>query len=138
MFSQIIHRTSNKILEQLNELVDWAKKQREKTSFNPEKLHLLHSINESLELLKTNARQKNIRLKNNIPEHIYVNADSLMLRSILQNIVTNSIKYTEQGGGAVTVTAAPKERMVEICVQDSGVGMPQETRDMLFGNLHLF
>ena len=63
MFSEIIHRTSNKILEQLNELVDWAKKQREKTSFNPEKLHLLRSINESLELLKTNAVQKEVTLK---------------------------------------------------------------------------
>jgi len=136
MFSEIIHRTSNKILEQLNELVEWAKKQREKTTFNPEKLQLLRSIDESLELLKTNAVQKNVRLKNNIPEDIYVNADSLMLRSILQNIVTNSIKYTKPGGGTVTVTAIAKDKMVEICVQDSGVGMPQETKDMLFGEFH--
>ena len=136
MFSEIIHRTSNKILEQLNELVEWAKKQREKTSFNPEKLQLLSSINESLELIKTNAVQKDVKLHNNIPDHIYVNADSLMLRSILQNIVTNSIKFTERGGGAVTVTAEPKDKMVEICVSDNGIGMPQETKDMLFGKFH--
>src|ERR1700743_2464178 len=55
MFSGIIDRTSQKILSQLNELVDWAKNQREKTNFNPQKLHLAKGISESLELLRANA-----------------------------------------------------------------------------------
>jgi signal transduction histidine kinase len=136
MFSEIINRTSNKILQQLNEVVDWAKKQRERTNFNPEKLQLFHSVNESLELLKTNAIQKEIVLENKIAKNIWVNADPLMLRSILQNIVTNAIKYTPHGGDAVKVTARSKDKMIEICVQDYGVGMPQETKDMLFGKFH--
>ena len=64
--SSIINRTSNKILDQLNELIDWAKKQRQKTSFNPTKIQLLKGIDEALELLKTNAHQKEISLKNKI------------------------------------------------------------------------
>ena len=91
---KVIHRTSNKILQQLNELVDWAQMQRGKTTFNSEKLHLVHEVDQSLELLKANALQKNIALENKVPFDIYVNADALMLRSILQNLVTNSIKYT--------------------------------------------
>ena len=132
MFADIINRTSNKILSQLNELVDWAKTQREKTSFKPEKLHLQHFINESLDLLRENSIQKEIKLKNDVAEHFYINADSLMLRSILQNVVTNAIKYTPHGGGTVMVTAASTNGMVEICIKDDGVGMSQETKDMLF------
>ncbi|CAN5208011.1 hybrid sensor histidine kinase/response regulator [soil metagenome] len=131
MFSGIIHRTSNKILDQLNELVEWAKQQREKVNFNPEKLQLFQGINDSLDLLKANAMQKQIRLENKIDEHIFVNADSLMLRSILQNIVTNAIKYTPESGGAVIVTAEHADNMVEVCVQDFGIGMSEETREML-------
>jgi signal transduction histidine kinase len=134
LLSGIIHRTSNKILQQLNELVEWAKKQREKTNFKPEKLQLVRGISESLELLKASAIQKSIRFENKIAEDIYVNADSLMLRSILQNIVTNAIKFTPQGGGIVKVTAEPADSMVEVCVQDFGVGMSNETMNMVLGN----
>jgi signal transduction histidine kinase len=134
MFSGIIHKTSNKILTQLNELVEWAKNQREKTEFKKQKLRLKHGINESLELLKANAIQKNITLENEIDHDVFVYADSLMLRSILQNLVTNAIKFTPYGGGAIKVTAQPLENMVEICIQDFGVGMSRETKEMLFGH----
>jgi len=136
MFSGIINRTSNKILGQLNELVEWAKTQREKVIFNPEKLHLWNCVNESLELLRENSIQKEISLENEVEDGLYINADSLMVRSILQNLVTNAIKYTPPGGGSVLVTAMPVDDMVEVCIQDSGVGMSQQTKDMLFGDFN--
>ncbi|NEU08242.1 hybrid sensor histidine kinase/response regulator [Flavihumibacter sp. R14] len=129
--STIIHSTSKKILQQLNELVDWAKKQQDKTNFKPESIHLFNRMNESLELLNDNAFQKQINLQNLVPKNIYVSADSQMLRSILQNVVTNAIKYTSHGG-CVKVTAQPLQSMIEVCVEDSGVGMSPETRDKLF------
>ncbi len=129
--ASIINRTSNKILDQLNELVEWAKKQRQKTSFNPTKIQLLDGINEALDLLKTNANEKDIRFENNIGVDLYVEADGLMLRSILQNLVMNAIKYTPQGGD-ILISAIPVEKMVEICVQDNGVGMTEEVQQNLF------
>jgi len=132
--AHIIYRTSNKILDQLNELVDWAKKQREKTEFNPERIHLLKGITESLELLKPSAIQKSIKFDNDVPHDLYVQADPLMLRSILQNIVTNAIKFTPQGGGVVSVSASQEDSMVAISVRDSGVGMSKEVREMLSGS----
>lgn len=130
-YSSIIYTTSNRILTQLNELVEWAKKQRKKSSFSPKRVKLLEGINEALELLKTNASHKKIRLKNDIAADVYVKADVFMLRSILQNIVTNAIKFTPDGG-AITFTAMPVENMIEVCVQDTGVGMSEEIRDTLF------
>lgn len=131
--AKIIHRTSHKILDQLNELVDWAQMQREKTTFNSEKLHLVRGVDQSLDLLKANALQKNIVLENRISNDLYVNADTLMLRSILQNLVTNAIKYTPQGG-LVKVTAKRINKMVELCVTDSGIGMEADIMGNLFAN----
>lgn len=131
--AKIIHRTSHKILDQLNELVEWAQKQREKTTFNSEKLHLVQGVDQSLDLLKANALQKNIVLENRIPNDLYVNADTLMLRSILQNLVTNAIKYTPKGG-LVKVTAKRIDKMVELCVTDSGIGMEADIMGNLFAN----
>ena len=130
----IIHRTSNKILEQLNELVNWAKNQREKTAFNPVSIQLKNGIDISLEILKPNAFHKDVKLENSIHEHIFVKADVFMLRSIIQNVVMNSIKYTPEGG-VVNVSATLTDRMVEICVTDTGVGMSPEVQQSLFSSI---
>jgi signal transduction histidine kinase len=129
--SNIIHRTAHKIVQQLNELVDWAKQQREKTSFTPVKINLLEGMNDSLELLKANANQKEIKLINKVSEDVFVRADSLMLRSIVQNLVTNAIKYTPQNG-SITISAEHSDQMVEICVTDTGIGMNADTMSKLF------
>ena len=132
MFSDIINKTSKKILNQLNELVDWAKSQREKTNFNPEKINLAKAVNEALDLLRTNAVQKRIKVENNINAGLFVNVDTLMFRSILQNLVSNAIKFTPHGGKSVCVSAKPVENMVEVSIQDYGVGMHQDTMELLF------
>lgn len=129
--SNIIHRTSNKLLNQLNDVIEWAKKQSKKANFNPEKIRLDIGIEESLELLKPNATQKGIKLQNKTPKDIFVKADSLMLRSIVQNLVTNAIKYTPKGG-SVTINAQLDERMVCVFVEDSGIGMTHELQQKLF------
>jgi len=132
--SQIIYRTSHRLLDQLNDVVDWAKKQSEKTSFNPEKINLFEGINQSLELLKPNANQKEIKLENRTPLEICVKADSLMLRSIIQNLVTNAIKYTPKGG-SVIINARADAEMVCVFVEDSGVGMTNEMKEQLFNRV---
>jgi signal transduction histidine kinase len=129
--SNIVHRTSNRMLIQLNEVIDWAKKQGEKASFNPERIRLTTGIEESLELLKPNASQKGIKLENKTPKEIFVKADSLMLRSIVQNLVTNAIKYTPQGG-SVVINAEETDCMACVLVEDSGVGMTTEMQNKLF------
>ena len=133
--SNIIHRTAHKIVQQLNELVDWAKKQREKTSFNPKKINLVEGMKDSLELLKGIAAQKEIDLVNTVVNELYVNADSLMFRSIVQNLVTNAIKYTPQKG-SITISATLRDKMVEICVADTGIGMNSETLENLFDDFN--
>lgn len=134
VLTNIIHRTAYKIVEQLNELVDWAKNQRERTSFTPKKINLLKGMNESLELLKTNAAQKNIKLENKVADSVHVIADSLMLRSVLQNLVTNAIKYTPHKG-SIIITAEQFEDMVEISIKDTGIGMSKDISEKLFGQV---
>ena len=107
--------------------------QQEKTTIKVEKLLLNSKVEQSLELLKDIAAQKNIIIENNIPDDIYVNADYIMLRSIVQNLVTNSIKYTLQKG-LITIDAQCIDNMVEVCITDSGIGMEADIRKNLFTN----
>jgi signal transduction histidine kinase len=130
-YIKIIHRSSLNILQQLNELVNWAKSRQEKAALHLERISLVSAVNQSLELLKENTTQKNIILENKVPSDLCVNADAFLLRSILQNLVTNSIKYSFQGG-LVRVTAQRIDMLAEICIFDSGMGMDDKTRQNLF------
>jgi signal transduction histidine kinase len=112
-------------------LVEWAQQQQEKTRFNLEKINLFSAVKQSFELLAANALLKDILLSNSIAKDVYVLADALMLRSILQNLVTNSIKYS-LNGGVINVAAATKDRMVEVSIMDAGIGMDAVTKDNLF------
>lgn len=130
-FAEIISRSSHNILDQLNELVNWAKMQQEKTFLNVDRLHLLGTVNQSFELIKVNATQKNIVFENQVPDDIYVKADILMLRSILQNLVTNAIKFSAEGG-LISVMAEVQDKMVEIGIIDRGIGMDTNFSANLF------
>ena len=130
-FAKIIHRSSQNILQQLNELVEWARVQQDKTTLYPERLQLVAAVHQSFELLKANASQKNIVLENKLSVDIYVTADALMLRSVLQNLVTNAIKFSYEGG-LVSIVAERKDEMVEVCVMDAGIGMEAATSENLF------
>jgi signal transduction histidine kinase len=129
--SGIIQKTSKEMLRQLNELVTWAMKQREKSRFSPSKLNLKKEIDQSLELLISFANQRNIKLENLIAEEICIDGDEHMLRSILQNVVTNAIKFTPLGGEPISITATPINNMIEICVTDGGAGMSEDMQEAL-------
>ncbi|MEO8763381.1 MAG: PAS domain-containing sensor histidine kinase [Ginsengibacter sp.] len=134
-FIDLINRTSHNILKQLDETVEWAQMQLEKAIFNPEKIHLFLKVNKILDLLQVVAAQKNVILENKIPPDILVNADILMLRSVFQNLITNSIKYSLENG-LVTITAVQVDNMIEIAITDTGIGMTEAVTNQLFSNIH--
>ena len=129
-FSEVIFRTSEKMLDQLNNLVNWAQSQKKKV-FNPEKLQLHHEAFMATQLLKINADQKDITILNKIPEDIFVFADPNMIVSIFQNILSNSIKFTPSGG-SIILTGIEKETEIEITVKDTGIGITPEIKSQLF------
>ncbi|MBA3901269.1 MAG: HAMP domain-containing histidine kinase, partial [Bacteroidetes bacterium] len=130
-FTRIINNASTKVMTQLNELVELAKSKRIGKIFNPVELNLWEAINESLQLLEALAEQNDVKLENNVSAALFIKADKTMFRSIIQNLVTNSIKFTP-ASGIVTIEAGEKGNMVEIRIQDTGMGMSEEVRENLF------
>ena len=133
-FTRIINASSNKIVDQLNELVEWSTQKTKKINFNPQIKNLYDFVLFSLELIQNNADQKNITISLNIEKNIHVKVDPLLLRSIIQNLITNSIKFTPEGG-EITVSASKKSKsFIEISIADTGIGMPEEVRSKIFSD----
>ena len=115
----------------LQNLLMWAKSQRQHIKFNPEKLALRQIINENVELIKTNLANKNIFLNVECADDMIINADEQMLNTIIRNLIFNALKFTNEGG-EISIAAGRKEGRVKIEIRDNGIGMDNETINNLF------
>ena len=115
----------------LDNLLLWSLSQRNAIPFKPEKVCINCVATEVLDLLRENARLKSIRLKVEISDDLYVEADKNMVSTILNNLVNNALKFSFQGSD-VNITVCDKGRFVEISVRDFGTGVPPEQLSKLF------
>jgi signal transduction histidine kinase len=115
----------------LENLLEWANSQRGKISFTPEQINLSQLFNEEFNALNEMATAKNIELKSFIADNMTILADKNMLKTILRNLISNAIKFTNKNG-KVEVNAIVDDRNLEISVSDNGTGMTKETMAKLF------
>ncbi len=115
----------------LENLLEWANSQRGKMPFNPVPVNLNQLFNEEILLLNDIAVRKNITLKSSFPDNLTIVADENMIRTILRNLISNAIKFTNMNG-SVNSDVSVTDDNVEISVSDSGIGMTEETIANLF------
>lgn len=130
-FTNYIHQSSTEGLKLLNNLLDWSRAQIGAIAFNPRPVSindLFDELNSSFDL---ELRKYKVELKfhNFIEEEL--KADSDILRTILRNLISNAIKYTNEGG-LIQLDAIKENSFVKITVKDDGTGMPKEIQDLLF------
>lgn len=130
---EIILRNERELLEIVNNILDIEQMQSgmpvqlERENFE---LNLL--IDEVVEGLAAQAREKYIDLiYQQEPEPIYIHADRRKVRRIVQNLVSNAVKYTPPRGN-VLVMAQMNDRFVYLSVRDSGYGIPAEELPYIF------
>ncbi len=128
---ELLYKSSTDELSMLDSLVEWARIKYASEAFSPENIELVQYVKKIFETLNENAVAKKLQLHNEIEENINVFADGKMLLSILQNIVSNSIKHTPEGGN-VTVSAKIKEDKIIVEIKDTGIGMSKAIKDKLF------
>lgn len=125
------HKAAVNELNMLDYLVEWARIKYAADVFVPTKIDLLQYVKKVFESLKETAAINAIVFHNDIEENSSVYADEKMLISILQNIVSNAIKHSHNGG-KVTVSAKKSEEMIIIEIKDTGKGMSKDIQDTLF------
>jgi PAS domain S-box-containing protein len=128
---QRLNKNVKLVFSLLENLLEWSRIQTNKIKPKPETLNLNELITETLYLLKENAFNKNIELKNLSDTNGTAFADKNMIASVLQNLVSNSIKFTGHGG-SVEASHKAEGSYVIISVRDTGVGMNPENVSKLF------
>jgi signal transduction histidine kinase len=126
-----ILNSSEKGYDLLRNLLDWAQTQLNSIMFTPITIKLKKLVTEIIELVKNQANEKNITLTNVVPEDLLLKADAMLLQIIIRNLITNSIKFTFNGG-SVMIQAKEDKCQTEISIIDTGIGMEKEMSEKLF------
>ena len=130
-YIEIINSLAKNTLNLLDNLLNWAKAQTGQLIFQPEKTTLSAIVREILRIYNPIAKIKNISLDYNQEVDIEAFADVNMLKTILRNLISNAIKFTN-ANGEISIYASQNQNNIEITVSDNGIGMSEEAQNNLF------
>lgn len=129
---EMLKRSSENTYTLLDSMLTWARGQRGDIDYKPIKINLHAICNYPLGILALQASNKHIMLTNNVPEQLYAYADVYLLRTVLRNIISNSIKYTGNGGSIIISAFKADHNTIQIDVNDNGVGIEEARLATLF------
>jgi two-component system sensor histidine kinase/response regulator len=119
----------------LENLLMWARSESGDLELRPEKLEVFDVVNNSVNLLKQSANQKNLKIRVEIEENLLLFADHNMIDTIIRNLVSNAIKFSERDK-EIIVAATQSNKEIQISVKDFGVGMSNSLQAKIFNNEH--
>lgn len=131
LFISQLDTTSNKLLDLLQNLLEWSITETGNLRFNPEKIKLKNIVDETTELFQGAIDAKMLDVKNEVPQQTEVYADYKMLFSIIRNLISNAIKFT-QSKGHISIKTKVIDQFLEVAVSDDGRGMTNSQLENIF------
>jgi PAS domain S-box-containing protein len=128
---QQMYDTTRFITKLLENLLEWSKAQHGNIEYNPEKLNLLEIAKSEILRFQNIASDWNIELKLEFKDDIIVLADLKMVTTIFRNLISNSLKYTQENG-LISINASRNPMHAEIEISDSGLGIPESKINDIF------
>ena len=116
----------------LENLLQWSRMSQGLVVFNPEVLKLLPIVVENINMVLISAKNKLIVISYEIPEGLEVFADNNILQTVIRNILSNAVKFTQKGGKIGISVKVDHGNSVEIAIKDSGIGMSPAMIQNLF------
>ncbi len=127
----MLDQKNEQIIGLTDNLLSWARSQTEGVKPLFEQVSFNDTVNTCMELYQPVAADKNIDLQFQANEKVILWADKNMLRTLCRNLINNAIKFTPKGGTILVFTILKTTR-AQICVRDSGVGIPKDKISKLF------
>ncbi|MGD9202830.1 MAG: ATP-binding protein, partial [Chitinispirillia bacterium] len=136
-YATTIENESNKLIELINQLLDFSKIDSGKLEIQNTRFNLHDTLKMINDAYRQHSVIKKLHYTSNISNDVptYVQGDSLRLRQILVNLIGNAMKFTNTGSVSINVSIdkeTVKELFLHFKISDSGIGIPKEKLTTIF------
>jgi len=130
-FIDVIERNGKHLLTLINDILDLSRIEAGKEDVELNSFNINDLLNEIVELLKPQAIQKHLNLVffNNV-DNLIITSDHRKCQHILQNLITNAIKFTEKG--KIEISVVSDDKFIEVQIADTGIGISEDELNHIF------
>ncbi len=134
---QIVLTSSNRLSELIEDLLNVSRIEQGRIKINLVPIDIVPFVKNVIDQMKIHADKKNLKLVYQTPSETNIKippilADPDRLKQILINLIGNAIKYTFEGRVAVSIKYLIQDKLIEIKVSDTGIGMSAKDQEKLF------
>lgn len=130
-FVQRIFNVAIRQLDYIEKLLNMTHLESGKFQLRIKNLNLKKLVDESLLIFDSKIQQKNISIKVDIQDKINIKADETLFSQVLNNLISNAIKYTHPQG-AIFIIAEKKDKHITVLIKDTGVGISPDDITKVF------
>jgi len=140
-YFQLIHRNAKRLLNLVNQLLDFRKLEMEEIYLSPSVNDIIRFTRDVSDSFSDIAEKKNIRFEfSSTIDSLVTSFDNAKLERILFNLLTNAFKFTPENGSVFVSVNMKKniennsgdKEFIEIQIKDSGIGIPSDKKDKIF------
>ena len=136
-YLEIVSRNSNELLNLINQMLDLAKLENRSLVIHPEQMDLVNFVESVVLTYQPYADRKNIVLSmHSDTDYLEMDLDEDRMLSIIQNLISNAIKFTPEGGSVNVRILTRGLKEVAIRVEDSGIGIAKEHLVLIFDRFY--
>ncbi|MCH7764358.1 MAG: ATP-binding protein [Candidatus Marinimicrobia bacterium] len=127
----LVKNSGQHLLNLINDILDISKIEAGKIDIFPEEFYIKDVVQEVIEKVTSWTDRKGLEIVGDIPEKMMIFCDRQRVKQVLMNLVSNAIKFTDQGSVKIESTILPNSH-IEIRVIDTGIGIKTEDIGKLF------
>jgi ligand-binding sensor domain-containing protein/signal transduction histidine kinase len=126
----VVFESSKNLFKLLENLLEWARSQTGSIKYQPEEFFINELIASNISLVESLVQDKKLEIKQNLKRKIKIFADKNMINTVIRNLISNAIKFTDVGG--ITIEVVQDEDKTKTSITDTGVGISQDNIGKIF------
>lgn len=129
--NQRVIYAGNQMLNLVQNLLDVQRHEKSNMNLELHETSLSEIINKALYQVNYLIEEKNIDLKVDLQNDIFINVDSEIIIRVIVNLLSNALKFTPSSG-SISITTIKNDKNISIGISDSGSGIPENQKELVF------